>query len=127
MLQPTNSKEIIDKLGSLHDCVVETFLWSPERKTATFHVRNIFANFLGSPEYPGVKSADITFDGVTKLNIEFSSLDKTMNIDELQSENSELELNVAIRFWPEGKISLSCDSVHLSEPADEIFGLLKHS
>jgi hypothetical protein len=89
-------------LGGLHDAKVASIAWQPITKTLEFVLEDFYSNFLGMPEYPGLRTGRILLQGVSELSMDISSDDKLKIFEFLPSTEDDGYITVLLS--PSGKI-----------------------
>jgi len=99
-------------LGHLHDCEVLTLEVNTATREVIIVVDDLYANFLGLPEYPGKQRAAFLFGGVDDLDTGMSLdglMARIMDLD--VEEHSGLRTHVVVRLQPSGQIGIKCKTV----------------
>jgi hypothetical protein len=60
-------------MGGLHDSVCDLIEWHPSQRRLTFHIVDLYSNFLDLPEYPGLTGGFIELLEVSKLTLSIES------------------------------------------------------
>ncbi|MHB8697688.1 MAG: hypothetical protein ACYC9J_06570 [Sulfuricaulis sp.] len=101
-------KVFLEKLGYLHDAVIEALVWNPDARTLEFRFRDIYCNFKGLPEYPGPKSGSVVLQGLGQITVNVDSIDKHLNVHEFQVESKDANMwTASVSFWPSGQLTAS--------------------
>ena len=104
-------KLLLEQMGLLHDSVVQKLVWEPSANTLRFEIEDLYSNFEGFPEYPGITPGSIELLGVVQVWFDIETSEKRLHIHEFiaGTENEDL-YRIAISFWPAGKITVLCHS-----------------
>jgi hypothetical protein len=94
--------EFLHKMGGMHDSIVAALYWFPGEKMLEFHFQDIYSNFEGLPEYPGLQPGVITLYGVSYLSISLETYGH-LSVFELLPDKHEPNILLAT-FSPNGKI-----------------------
>jgi hypothetical protein len=60
------------ELGNLHDAVITEVSWRPTQREIVFLVADVYANFSGLPEHPGVQPAALILRGIKTLQADLT-------------------------------------------------------
>lgn len=104
-----------EKLGGLHDARVDRLTWVADIRRMSVLVDDIHSNALGMDEYCGPTPAELAFDGVETMDVDFQIADVSLKIYELEAVVVKGKLKVEFAMAPGGRISLVCESVLLQE------------
>jgi len=106
-------ESFFEALGCLHDARVEQLRWLPEQKSLSLFIDDLNSNFRGLPEYQGKESVEIVLIGVSGFTAEIGAEDEVLHIYELSvtRDPAVIGYTVSVRFWPDGRLGLRCDSV----------------
>ena len=108
----TDFRELLSRLGNLHDCTVALIEWRPDEKTMGFEIADLYFNFEGLPDYPGPLAGRITLEGVEHLTIDFHDISGPLRINEfLVEKESQAGVAVAITFWSAGTLRVTCGRI----------------
>jgi hypothetical protein len=101
------------ELGNLHDTKLTEVSWKPAQHEIAIVVDDIYANFLGLPEYPGLQSAILIFSGVSKLQGDVEStkfLPRIMDF-EIEEDVAGKRLCVTVNLESSGSIRVECQAI----------------
>lgn len=97
----------LEKMGGLHDAIVQTFSWNPADRTIELRFDDIYSNFDGLPEYPGRHSGAIVLHGASEVHIDIESNEHLRVFEFLPHEGKRDE--VLVTFSPSGRIRVRFD------------------
>ena len=98
----------LERMGGLHDAVVRRLVWEQEARTLRLEIEDLYSNFEGLPEYPGVVSGFVELRGVEEIGFDIKTNEKRLNVDEFLVEADGLDkYRASISFWPTGRITAS--------------------
>jgi hypothetical protein len=102
-------KAYLESMGGLHDSVVTAIVWRPATKEIRFTFVNLYSNFLGLAEYPGLTPGELAFREVSDLACTMGKSEQQLNVDDFcATAPTGGRVSVAITFWPVGRISFDC-------------------
>lgn len=113
----TSLVHFLNALGGLHDAHVVSIDWQIEAKTLAFTFDDLYANFLGLPEYPGKQRGQITLRGVSQVNIDVQSDQQRLRVFEFLSVDGQADAVVAT-FRPSGRVT--AQFVKAEHPLNEL-------
>ncbi|MRD46058.1 hypothetical protein GHT07_02115 [Caenimonas koreensis DSM 17982] len=96
--------EYLLKLGGLHDARLVAMNWHVESQVVEFVVDDIYANFLGLPEYPGRQSGVIRLEGVSHVEFAVEASQELKLFELLPAEDHADE--VVAKFSPGGRVRI---------------------
>jgi hypothetical protein len=100
------------RLGGLHDAEITRFEWSGD--VITMGLDDLFANFVGSPEYRGPRPSVIRFSGLANLSLALeSSSSECVTVYSCDvNEGSVAEaVEVKIQLVPGGLVQMVCQTI----------------
>jgi hypothetical protein len=106
-------KTFLDKLGGLHDSVVCELVWRPTARTLEFALDDIYANFEGLQNYPGLTPASLVFQEIEDIHFNIKTNERNLNIDDFVVQQEGAISVATITFWPTGRIVVGYRSVIL--------------
>jgi len=100
-------------LGNMHDARVIEFQWNPTQREMAIAVNDLYANFAGLPEYPGLQPVRLVVSGVCGIQIDVTTDKFPARIMDLEVEQprSDSQLEIAVKFDPSGSMKICCGSV----------------
>jgi hypothetical protein len=100
-------------LGNLHDAVVTQVTWNPVLREIAIVVDDLYANFVGLPEYPGLQRTSLNMAGVVRMQSDVTSdRFKPRILDlEIEQTHSAAQLRVSINFDASGSLTIECSSI----------------
>lgn len=100
-------------LGNLHDAKVTQFHWNPAQREVEIAVTDLYANFAGLPEYPGLQPVRLIASGVCGIQIDVTTNEFPARIMDVEVEQpgSDSQLEIAVKFDPSGSMKIYCVSV----------------
>lgn len=108
--------DIIKVLDGVHDVVLRKMLWEQYSATLDIEVYDIYANFVGFPEYKGPVVAAVRFGHVSRLDIQVDFSIKALMIYEVATVRKGPDLySATIMFSPGGKIEADFKELALIE------------
>jgi hypothetical protein len=110
--------EFLLALGGLHDAKLFAIAWHEYEHVLDISVDDVYANFRGLPEYPGLRKGLISLKGVTDLRIDLPISEPVRFFDAKMSDSTASDVQFA--FSPAGTIS--CRFAAVSFPKNEIPG-----
>lgn len=101
------------ELGNLHDAIVTQVTWSPVQREIAIVVDDLYANFVGLPEYPGPQGATLIMAGVSRMQSDVTSDRFRSRILDLEIEqtHSGVQIRVSVKFDSSGSLSIECCSI----------------
>jgi hypothetical protein len=101
------------ELGNLHDAIVTQVTWSPVQREIAIVVDDLYANFVGLPEYPGLQRATLIMTGVSRMQSDVTSDRFRPRILDLEIEqtHSAVQIRVSVKFDSSGSLSIECSSI----------------
>jgi hypothetical protein len=101
------------ELGNLHDAIVTQVTWNPVQREIVIVVDDLYANFVGLPEYPGLQRAALIMAGVSRMQSDVTSdRFKPRILDlEIEQTHSAVQNRVSVKFDPSGSLSIECSSI----------------
>lgn len=100
-------------LGNLHDAVVTQVTWNPVLREIAIVVDDLYANFVGLPEYPGLQRASLNMAGVVRIQSDVTSDRFKPRILDLEIEQTQpaVQIKVSVKFNSSGSLSIECSSI----------------
>ena len=100
-------------LGNLHDAQISEFHWNPAQREVEIKVTDLYANFAGLPEYPGLRPVRVVASGVRGIQIDVTTNAPPARIMDFEVEQlpSDSPLEIAVKFDPSGSMKICCVSV----------------
>jgi hypothetical protein len=105
----------LDRMGDLHDCVINSIVWKPAKTLIDVGFIDINANFKGLPEYMGPVPCTMSFSGVRGVELRLSSQDGRLRIYEASASEASGRKLLKMRFSPSGELEISFISVTISD------------
>ena len=99
----------MEALGGMHDSIVSEIEVDARNAKLVLHVKDIYSNFDGLPEYRGITPATIVLAGIERfsmrLQMSIQSQIQKLHIDGfVVVKQTDLCERAEIKFWPEGII-----------------------
>lgn len=116
----TSLVHFLNALGGLHDAHVVSIDWQIEAKTLEFTFDDLYANFLGLPEYPGRQKGKIILRGVSQVEIDVQSDQQRLRVFEFLPVDGKADVIVAT-FSPSGRVT--AQFVAAEHPLNELRSL----
>lgn len=85
----TDPALFLRQLGNLHDALIPQLRWDVLEKRVVLFVDDIYANFEGLPEYPGLHPARIICDGVFRIEVDIMADEFPLKMMDLEIESPE--------------------------------------
>lgn len=100
-------------LGNLHDAKIRLFEWNPDQWKVSFVLDDLYSNFVGLPEYPGVQPIKLILGNVSKLEIEAVADMFPMRVMdfEIKGEVSDSKIHILVSVVPTGLMLIVCESI----------------
>ncbi|CAA9350896.1 MAG: hypothetical protein AVDCRST_MAG68-3642 [uncultured Gemmatimonadetes bacterium] len=92
----------LQRMGGLHDAEVAGVAWRPSEGSLEIRLDDVYANFRGLPEYPGLESGSIVFSGVGALEMSLEHAER-LRIYEITAGDDGA---ASVAFSPAGRVSL---------------------
>jgi hypothetical protein len=105
--------DFLHKMGGLHDSDLTKIAIDLDKATATFYIDDLYANFLGFPEYPGPVSGEIIFDGLKSIETNLSLIGQLKIYETIPHE--EKTNAVVFKISPHGSIAVEFSHVKFPE------------
>jgi hypothetical protein len=101
------------ELGNLHDAIVTQVTWNPAHREIILVVDDLYSNFVGLPEYPGLQRAILIMRGVSRMQSDVTPDRFKQRILDLEIEqaDSAVQIRVSLKFDPSGSLSIECSSI----------------
>ena len=96
--------EYLQKMGGMHDAIVEQFTWKQSEQTIEFRFEDLYSNFDGLPEYPGKRSGAIILREVSDVRIDIET-NGPLRVFEFLADESASDA-VVVTFSPSGKFRI---------------------
>ncbi len=100
----------LQRMGSLHDAEVMSLAWRPSDRVLEIALHDVYANFGGLPEYPGLRTGSLVFGEVAALEMNLEHAER-MRIYDITVE----EGTVTVLLSPAGRVTLRCGGVSFPE------------
>lgn len=112
----TSLKSFVETLGGLHDAVVQKLAWNLEERVLRFEFKDIYIDFEGFPEYPGLTPGSVMLRKVGDVSFELDAKEGSLHVYEFAVENIDDDKWIAsISFWPGGKITATFADANFPE------------
>jgi hypothetical protein len=101
------------ELGNLHDSRIKEIVWSPGQNEVTIALDDLYANFVGLPEYPGKQPSRLVMSNIAriKMDVVTDKFPPRVLDFEIEEVGSNLPLHVMLKFDPSGVIEIECGTV----------------
>jgi hypothetical protein len=109
----TGPVSFFNELGNLHDARITEFLWSPDARVVTVTIDDLYANFVGLPEYVRLQPARVIMSNVSRVRMDVDSDRFPLRIMdfEVEASGTDPELHISLTFDPSGSVQIECHSV----------------
>jgi hypothetical protein len=87
--------------------------WNPVQREITIVVDDLYANFVGLPEYPGLQRASLIMAGVSRMQSDVTSdrfVPRILDF-EIEQTHSAVHIRVSVHFDSSGSLSIECNSI----------------
>lgn len=105
--------DYFDKYGGLHDACVKSFSWNNEKNTLSLEIDDLNSNFLGLPDYQGIKPVVFVFSSVTDFDCDIQISDDIFRIFDVSVENKEQSYLMNIKYSPGGYMKFYCCTIKI--------------
>jgi hypothetical protein len=112
--------EFVKSLGGLHDSKLLKLVWLLPERRLDLHIKDIWWNSEGHPEYPGPTPAMFVFTDVSKFDVNVGDFCVVghMIYDWTFQKTGTPNYVSEIAFSPGGKIIVECDHIEcVQQPA----------
>ena len=110
-----NVEDRIKSLGSLHDTIITSIIWSAEKRRLIIEIDDLNTNTDGLPEYPGPIKGTFVFSEVTVLELTVDlAVDGLMVYDWTMSRKGPDTQSTSISLSPGGQMIIDCLSVEIA-------------
>lgn len=101
------------ELGNLHDARITEFQWNPGKREVMITIDDLYANFLGLPEYVRLQPARLIMSGVCRVQMDVASDRFPLRIMdfEVAEPGAGAQRHITVTFDPSGNVRIECDSV----------------
>jgi hypothetical protein len=101
------------ELGYLHDARINEIGWDPVQRAFALLVNDLYANFVGFPEYEGSQPVQLIMSDVCRIQIDVTPDRFALRIMDFEVEEpgSGLHIYVKVRLDPSGFIRVECNSI----------------
>lgn len=101
------------QLGNLHDSKLRAIEFNLGQQKIQLVVDDLYANFRGLAEYPGVQPVRLTLDTVSEVQFALASQPLPMRIMDFEVSQVGISpsMRVAVKFDPAGSINIVCGSI----------------
>lgn len=106
-----------DSLGGLHDAEVLSLDCNFAVRTVRLSVDDINSNFVGLPEYPGLRRGVVVFERVESVLIDIEPTDGALRIYDIEIGVDNDASIVLITLSPAGRLSWRFETVGIEYPS----------
>lgn len=106
-----NPKEFFEKLGGIHDAVIESFSWESDKKELTLEIDDLNSCFEGLPEYVGLCPVTVVFSKISFLDLNLQVFSDNISVYDLEISAIKDGHQIEIKCSPGGLIKIVCDNI----------------